>query len=1009
LNDSKIVIESSESTVIAEYIPQHNKSRHRQTEAELEAEFINTLCDQAYEYVDIKSEADLIINLRDKISKLNNVSLSDNEWERLFTNGIACRGEGITEKTRRIQTDHVQVLQMDDGRFENISLIDKYNIHNNSVQVINQYKENRGVKATRYDVTILINGLPMVHIELKSRGGNSIRGAFNQINRYQQDSFWASNGLFEYVQIFVISNGTNTKYFSNTTRSEYLKDKAVGGEKRSKKTNNSFEFTSYWADLNNRVIPDLIDFTKTFFYKHTLLNIITKFCVFTSNNTLMVMRPYQIAATEGILSRIKTATMNKRLGSREAGGYVWHTTGSGKTLTSFKTAQLASSMPNVDKVLFVVDRKDLDYQTMREYDKFEKGAANSNKSTKVLQSQIESDSCRIIVTTIQKLDVFISKNKAHPIYNKNIVIIFDECHRSQFGEMHSEIIKSFKKYILFGFTGTPIFNSNSSDSKDKMLIKTTEQVFGSRIHIYTVVSAIQDENVLPFLVDYIGGKRKPKDKKDKEVIDTLSITRIREIVKYILDNFDTKTYRNSNYDLNNQRVSGFNSMVVTESIEAAMKYYTEFKKQLLNNNRPLKVAVIFCHSTKEMEGSDLFPEEDFDIDNIDKTSREFLDKAIADYNKTFNTNFDTSSEKFQNYYKDVSKNMKNRELDILIVVNMFITGFDAPTLNTIWIDRELRLHGLMQTFSRTNRILNTIKTHGNIVCFRDLREEVDRSIILFGDENAKNLVIIRPFADYYYGYKDGETVYPGYIALVTRLKTKFPLENPIVGEQNKKNFVELTNGVLRLTNRLSSFREFRDKVLLTERESQDYRSRLLDIYQETKQKREKGETTSLTGVDFELEILKQIEVNVDYIVALISKHSKAGGNEEDVTNSIKGVMMSSQTLRSKAGVIIEVIKDNFTEIKDSITEGEVGDILIRELRKSKDLEIQNIIKDEQLKDKDASRLINRVIREGHVDEQGVELDYILPPTSRFEEDREDKKGRVLGKIKVLVERYADVI
>ena len=723
-----IVASTDESTVVAEYSPPYKTKAEYQSEADLEREFIKLLSGQGYEFLAIRNEAVLIDNLRRQLETLNGITFSNDEWEWFFNECIASTNEGIVEKTRKIQDDYVQILKRDDGSTKNVYLLDKKNIHNNRLQVINQYEESGGPHDTRYDVSILVNGLPLVHIELKRRGV-AIREAFNQIKRYQRDSFWATSGLYEYVQIFVISNGTNTKYYSNTTRDAHIKEKAEGERRKSKKTSNSFEFTSYWADANNKVIADLVDFTKTFFAKHTLLNVLTRYCVFTSEELLLVMRPYQIVATEQIMRRIVVSTNYKKIGTTDAGGYIWHTTGSGKTLTSFKTAQLATGLETVDKVLFVVDRKDLDYQTMKEYDRFEKGAANGSKSTKQLEKNLNDPNVRIIITTIQKLDVFISKNKTHNIYMKHIVIIFDECHRSQFGEMHQKIIKAFRNYHIFGFTGTPIFAVNAGTGGNPLL-RTTPQAFGDKLHTYTIVDAINDGNVLPFRIDFINTIKQKEDIKDKSVraIDVekaLSAPeRVREIVRYIIEHFDQKTQRNSFYSLKGQRVAGFNSIFAVSSIPMAMKYYEEFKAQLAEKNKSLRIAIIFSYSANEDDPEDALPDEEFENDKLDKSSRDFLEAAIVDYNTAFSTNFDTSSDKFQNYYKDLSQRVKNREIDLLIVVNMFLTGFDATTLNTLWVDKNLKQHGLIQAYSRTNRILNSVKTYGNIVV------RPDRSLLI---------------------------------------------------------------------------------------------------------------------------------------------------------------------------------------------------------------------------------------------------------------------------------------
>lgn len=742
-----IVMETSNSTVVTEYEPLKRRSEAYQSESELEKEFIKMLTEQGYDYLIIHDSETLKRNLRTQLELLNNYQFSDSEWTRFFNNSIANKNDGIVEKTRKIQEDHIQVLKKDDGTSKNIYLLDKKNIHNNRLQIINQYVENEGNYNNRYDVTILVNGLPLVHVELKRRGV-ALKEAFNQINRYQRDSFWAGSGLYEYIQIFVISNGTNTKYYSNTTRESHIKEQSQTRNK-SKKTSNSFEFTSYWADASNKVINDLVDFTRTFFSKHTILNILTKYCVFTSEELLLVMRPYQIVATERILNRIEVSTNYKKMGTIDAGGYIWHTTGSGKTLTSFKTAQLATNLEYIDKILFVVDRKDLDYQTMREYDRFEKGAANGNRSTKVLQRQLEDNTSRIIVTTIQKLSEFVKRNPSHPVFQNHIVLIFDECHRSQFGDMHKMIVKNFKNYHLFGFTGTPISAKNATNKSNPDFC-TTEQVFGDKLHTYTIVDAINDGNVLPFRIDYINTIKKKDGMTDKEVqaINTEEALgdseRISNVVNYIIEHFDQKTKRNSFYDLKGQRVNGFNSMFTVSSIPMAKKYYLEFKKQLEEKHKDLSFATIYSFVANEEDTSEgILEDEGFETDLLDQSSREFLDFAIGEYNKKFKTNFSSEGNGFQDYYKDLSDRVKKREVDLLIVVNMFLTGFDATTLNTLWVDKNLKQHGLIQAYSRTNRILNSVKSYGNIVCFRDLEQQTNDAIALFGDKNASRNRIIK--------------------------------------------------------------------------------------------------------------------------------------------------------------------------------------------------------------------------------------------------------------------------
>jgi type I restriction enzyme R subunit len=808
---------SSESTVVAEYSESERKATAYQSEADLEHAFISLLKEQAYEYLPITSEEQLKENLRQKLEELNQIKFTDSEWARFFLQSISGETDGILEKTRRVQEDYIQVLKLDSGDSKNIYLLDKQNIHNNKLQVINQY-EAEGSRSNRYDVTVLVNGLPLVHIELKRRGID-IREAFNQINRYQRDSFWAGSGLFQYVQLFVISNGTYTKYYSNTVREQHIRES--NGETRTKRTSNSYEFTSWWADASNRPIYDLMAFGKTFFAKHSLLNVLTRYCVFTSEQSLLVMRPYQIVATERLLQRIITSQNSKRLGTIDAGGYIWHTTGSGKTLTSFKTAQLASRLPDVEKVLFVVDRKDLDYQTMKEYNRFEDGAADSNTSTAVLKKQLEDKDSRIIVTTIQKLSIFVKKNPKHEIGKKRVVIIFDECHRSQFGDMHQEIRKAFSNYNLFGFTGTPIFAANASSGSNPML-RTTEQAFGDKLHTYTIVDAIRDKNVLPFRVDYVNTIKLPEELSDKQVsaIDTekalLSQERVSKIVEYILEHFDQKTRRNEAYNLADRRVAGFNSILATQSIDAAMRYYLAFKnaQQDKPEDQRLKIATIYSFAANEEDPDGLLAEEGFEVESLDKSSRDFLDEAIRDYNKMFSQNWSTVSKEFEGYYKDLTKRLRDREVDLVIVVNMFLTGFDATTLNTLWVDKNLRQHGLLQAFSRTNRILNSVKTYGNIVCFRDLEKETTDAISLFGNKEAGGIVLLTPFKDYFEEYQE----------IVSKLQEQFDPGVIPDGAQAQKNFLNLFNAFLRLQNILKSFDDFSGNEILSSAEVQDYTS-----------------------------------------------------------------------------------------------------------------------------------------------------------------------------------------
>ena len=1004
-----IVLSTNESTVVTEYEPQTKRSDAYQSEAALEAAFIKMLGEQGYEYVTIHSPDALIANLRRQLELLNNYQFTDKEWDSFFKSKIANANEGIVEKTRKIQEDYVQNLTRENGTTMNISLIDKKNIHNNRLQVINQYEESAGKHDTRYDVTILVNGLPLVHVELKRRGV-AIKEAFNQINRYQRDSFWAGCGLYEYVQIFVISNGTFTKYYSNTTRASHIKENDGTGRKHSKKTSNSFEFTSYWADGNNKVIADLVDFTKTFFAKHTILNILTKYCVFTSEELLLVMRPYQIVATERILNRIEVSTNYKKTGTIEAGGYIWHTTGSGKTLTSFKTAQLATGLPYIEKVLFVVDRKDLDYQTIKEYDRFEKGAANGNKSTAVLQRQLEDSTSRIIVTTIQKLDVFITKNKSHPIYSKHVVLVFDECHRSQFGQMHTNIIKHFKNYHIFGFTGTPIFAINAGTGGNPEL-RTTEQAFGAKLHTYTIVDAINDGNVLPFRIDYINTIKQKDNKKDKQVsaIDTeealASQERISEVVKYILEHFDQKTMRNSYYSLKGQRVNGFNSMFAVSSIPVCKKYYLELKKQIAEQHRELTIATIFSFAANEADTADgILDDESFDTDGLDQTSRDFLDMAIKDYNKIFKTNFDTSSKGFQDYYKDLSDKVKKREVDLLIVVNMFLTGFDATTLNTLWVDKNLKMHGLIQAFSRTNRILNSVKTFGNIVCFRDLEEATNDAIALFGDKDANGIVLLKSYEDYYYGCVDDKgREQKGYEERIAELLQKYPLGQAIIGEQDKKDFIVLFGNILRLRNILSAFDRFAGNEILSPIDFQDYTGTYHDVYDEIKPK-SGSKDSIMDDVVFEMELVKQVEVNIDYILMLVAKYHDGNCEDKEILVAIDKAIKSSLQLRSKKELI-----ENFIATINTSTD--VNADWQRFVREHRETDIQTLFTEEKLKSEETRKFVENAFRDGVLKTTGTDVDRLMPPVSRFGGggSRDKKKQTVIEKLKWFFEKYFGLV
>lgn len=1037
MSQYNIIAESQEYTVVAEYDHVATPAESFQSEAVLEKEFIRLLGEQGYEYLPIHTEADLISNLRAQLEKLNHYHFTDSEWAHFFNECIANKNDDIVAKTQKIQDDYIQVLKRDTGESQNIELIDKDNIHNNFVQVINQYVEEGGNYDTRYDVSILVNGLPLVHIELKRRGVQ-LKEAFNQINRYQRDSFWAGCGLYEYVQIFVISNGTNTKYYSNTTRANHLKEQEPGGRNKSKKTSNSFEFSSFWADSNNKVITDLLDFTKTFFSKHTLLNILTKYCVFTSEKMLMVMRPYQIAATERIIQRINVAGNYKFYGSIKGGGYIWHTTGSGKTLTSFKTAQLASRLPYIDKVLFVVDRKDLDYQTMKEYNRFEEGAADGNTSTAVLQRQLENKDknggyhdYRIIVTTIQKLSIFVQKNKNHPVFQQRVVIIFDECHRSNFGQMHSAITKNFKKYSLFGFTGTPIFAQNAGTGGD-MRLKTTQQAFGDKLHTYTIVDAINDENVLPFRIDYVNTIKEKEGILDQQIsaIDRekamASAERISQVVKYILEHFDQKTKRSSYYSFRvlddihkvasakkgaqvsehktEQKLGGFNAMFAVASIPMAKAYYNEFKRQQaeIPEAQRLKIATIYSYGANEEEIDGILAEENPEsTTQLDQQSRDFLEGAIQDYNKMFSTNYDTSSDKFQNYYKDLSLRMKNRQVDLLIVVNMFLTGFDATTLNTLFVDKNLKQHGLIQAFSRTNRILNSVKTFGNIVCFRDLQQATDDAIALFGDKDASSIVVLKDFLSYYDGYdtEKGKHCY-GYKELVEQLLEEFPTGEPVIGEESEKRFIGLYGSLLKSINILSSFDQFEGQQIITDRQLQDYQSNYLDL-QEKWRKRRGGDKENINDdLVFETELIRQVEVNIDYILLLVQKYHDTNCTNKEILVNISKAIGSSMQLRSKKELI-----ENFIGSVNADTDVEQSWKDFVRQQKAEDL--KELIESENLRPEETERFIESSFRDGQVRTTGTDIDKILPPMSRFggSGNRQEKKKTVVEKLQTFFERY----
>ena len=999
------VILTEESTVVARYEPAERDRTTYQSEAALEAAFIKQLQAQAYEYVRFDTENDLIANLRAQVEALNDYRFSDAEWKRFFRKSIAASNDSIIDKTRRIQEDHVQVLRRDNGEFKNIRLIDKKRIHNNRLQVTNQYVVDTGAHRNRYDVTILVNGLPLVHVELKRRGV-PIREAFNQINRYQRDSFWAGSGLYGYVQVFVISNGTDTKYYSNTTRLDHVTEN-TGGRRQAKAANSdSFEFTSWWSDARNRPVADIEGFTRTFFAKHTLLAVLTRYCVFTTAEKLLVMRPYQIAATEQILQRINTSTLNKRTGSPAAGGYIWHTTGSGKTLTSFKTAKLAAGLEDVDKVLFVVDRKDLDHQTIKEYNRFSAGTVSANQSTTQLAAQINDPEQRIIVTTIQKLSNFVGGHRRHSIYNGHVVLIFDECHRSQFGDMHTAITKTFRNYHLFGFTGTPIFAENSGTS-GKLDLRTTAQAFGDQLHTYTIVDAIRDKNVLPFRVDYIDTIKMPDDVHDGEVsgIDTeqalLAPQRLSQVVRYIRKHFAQKTKRASSYTLHDARVRGFNSLFATASIRAAREYYSEFKRQQegLPVDQRLTVGIIYsCAPNADAPGG-LLGEESVDPTRLSADDRAFLDAAIGDYNRTFATSCSTDAQGFENYYEDISERLTKKAIDLVIVVNMFLTGFDSKTLNTLWVDKPLRTHGLIQAFSRTNRILNSVKTYGNVVCFRNLQEQTDEAIALFGDKDAGGLVLLRPYAEYLQEY----------LEKVSELRAGFEPGGVIASESEQKRFIRLFGAILRLRNILTSFDDFADADVLDVGELDDYKSVYVDLYQELRRTRTAEKEVINDDLVFEIELVKQVEVNVDYVLMLVEKHrGELDGGDREIPVDITRALASSPSLHNKR----DLIEDFVRSVSST---GDVAAQWEAHIAGRQQAELDALISEERLKAEPTRRLVAAALGGlARIGVEGTAVSRILPPMSRFRrtagsDTLDTKKHRVADELACHVDRFSGLL
>ena len=997
-----------------------------QTEGSLEREFIRDLQAQGYEYLQGLNSHDLLVkNLRTQLQRLNNVVFSDAEWRRFLEEYLDKPSDSLIEKTRKIHDDYIYDFVFDNGRIQNIYLLDKKNLANNALQVINQF-EQTGNYDNRYDVTILVNGLPLVHIELKKRGV-AIREAFNQIHRYSKESFNKENSLFKYIQIFVISNGTDTRYFANTT----------------KRDKNSYDFTMNWATAKNTLIKDLKDFTATFLQKHTLLNVLVNYCVFDVSDTLLIMRPYQIAATERILWKIKSSYLAKNWSNKESGGYIWHTTGSGKTLTSFKAARLATELDFIEKVFFVVDRKDLDYQTMKEYQRFSPDSVNGSESTAGLKRNIEKDDNKIIVTTIQKLNNLMKSEDKLPIYDKQVVFIFDECHRSQFGEAQKNLTRKFKKYYQFGFTGTPIFPANALGAE------TTASVFGIELHSYIITDAIRDEKVLKFKVDYNDVRPQFKSIETEKNLEKLTALekkqaflqpkRIEQIAQYVLDNFKQKTHR---FNAGN---NGFNAMFAVSSVDAAKAYYQTFKQLQSAVKNPLKIATIFSFAAnEEQDAIGDIADESFEVEAMNSTAKEFLKSAIGDYNNYFATNYGVDGKSFQNYYRDLAKRVKNKEVDLLIVVGMFLTGFDAPTLNTLFVDKNLRYHGLIQAYSRTNRIYNSTKSFGNIVTFRDLEQDTIDAITLFGKSNTRNVVLEKSYQQYMEGFTDAGVACRGYIDIVTELKEKFPDPSEIQTEKDKKDFVKLFGEYLRVENILQNYDEFaalqafqsldtsdakaveafKEKYYLTdeafaelrpidipsERNIQNYRSTYNDIrdwlrYQ--KEGKEKAKSTiDWDDVVFEVDLLKSQEINLDYILELIFEHNKKTKNKAELINEIRSIIRASLGNRAKESLIVDFI--NQTDLDNIADKAGIIESFFQFAQKEQQQEADELMSSEGLKIDAAKRFINVSLKRGYASEQGTDLNDALPKMSPLNPQYLTIKQRIFQKIAAFVEKFKGI-
>ena len=997
-----------------------------QTEGSLEREFIRDLRAQGYEYLqEINGHDALVKNLRVQLQRLNNVVFSDAEWRRFLEEYLDKPSDSLIEKTRKIHDDSIYDFVFDNGRIQNIYLLDKKNLANNALQVINQF-EQTGSYDNRYDVTILVNGLPLVHIELKKRGV-AIREAFNQIHRYSKESFNKENSLFKYIQIFVISNGTDTRYFANTT----------------KRDKNSYDFTMNWATAKNTLIKDLKDFTATFLQKHTLLNVLVNYCVFDVSDTLLIMRPYQIAATERILWKIKSSYLAKNWSNKESGGYIWHTTGSGKTLTSFKAARLATELDFIEKVFFVVDRKDLDYQTMKEYQRFSPDSVNGSESTAGLKCNIEKDDNKIIVTTIQKLNNLMKSEDKLPIYDKHVVFIFDECHRSQFGEAQKNLTRKFKKYYQFGFTGTPIFPRNALGAE------TTASVFGIELHSYIITDAIRDEKVLKFKVDYNDVRPQFKSIETEKNLEKLTALekkqaflqpkRIEQIAQYVLDNFKQKTHR---FNAGN---NGFNAMFAVSSVDAAKAYYQTFKQLQSAVKNPLKIATIFSFAANEEQDAigDIV-DESFEVEAMNSSAKEFLKSAIDDYNGYFATNYDVDGKSFQNYYRDLAKRVKNKEVDLLIVVGMFLTGFDAPTLNTLFVDKNLRYHGLIQAYSRTNRIYNSTKSFGNIVTFRDLEQDTIDAITLFGKSNTRNVVLEKSYQEYMEGFTDAGVACRGYVDIVTELKEKFPDPSEIQTEKDKKDFVKLFGEYLRVENILQNYDEFaalqafqsldttdekaveafKEKYYLTndafaemrsidipsERNIQNYRSTYNDIRDWLRRQKD-GEEKAKSTIDwddvvFEVDLLKSQEINLDYILELIFEHNKKTKNKAELINEIRSIIRASLGNRAKESLIVDFI--NQTDLDNIADKSGIIESFFQFAQKEQQQEADELISDEGLNIDAAKRYINVSLKRGYASEQGTDLNDAIPKMSPLNPQYLTIKQRIFQKIAAFVEKFKGI-